>query len=477
MTPTRSVRSLILPLIAAIGIALGQSASTAPVQVRFGPNILLSSGQPSSQWEVEPTIAASPKNPKNLVAAHFGRDSAQTSDVCHTNFTIDGGITWKDGGRPPAGTSLNSCFDPALAADAAGNFYFSYLDVTPVGSITTADLRVAKSTDGGRSFATSSLAVVGGTAIGTPDPDKPYIAVDAQPKSRFKGTIYLSYTDLPAFDFIINVTVSRDGGATWSTPTTISRPVDAFSNGSVGGSLPVVAPDGTAYIFYQDSSHVTQRTSIKYVRSKDGGSSWSAPADVAADLPSPGFYLLDNGSAKFGVDSVGILATSYPTAAIAPDGTIYVAWTDFSSGRCTAITDSLGFIDNPCVNADVRLSFSRDGGRTWSAPIKVSDDATSADQFLPWIAVQPSGLLSLIWLDRRLDPKLLDYDLFYTNTRDGQTFLPNLRVSTESSKVDATYLGGDYNTLAATSDGIVPVWNDSRSNTVQIYAARGTVAP
>ena len=107
----------------------------------------------------------------------------------------------------------------------------------------------------------------------------------------------------------------------------------------------------------------------------------------------------------------------------------------------------------------------------------MSDDQTQADQFFPWIAPGPDGLLSLIWQDRRLDPKLLDYDIFYSNTSNGRTFLPNVRVSSQTSNVNSSFYEGDYNALAVTSAGIFPVWNDGRFNSVQIFTARGTLAP
>jgi len=167
-----------------------------------------------------------------------------------------------------------------------------------------------------------------------------------------------------------------------------------------------------------------------------------------------------------------MFVSSFPTAAVAPDGTISVAWTDFPSGACFG-----SGVDPACVNADVRMARSRDGGKSWSAPQKVSDDATSADQFFPWIAAHPSGLLSLTWLDRRVEPSGVDYDLFYTNTSDGRFFLPNVRVTTASSNVDSTWNGGDYNNLAVTGDRIFPVWNDARFNSVQIFTAVGAFAP
>ena len=291
-------------------------------------------------------------------------------------------------------TSLTTCLGSMHPADDTGTFYFAYLDshVTPEGFITTTDIRVARSTDGGRTFSEFSLPVIGGEELGTPDPDKEWITVDTQPRSHFRGTIYLSYTDFPTLDIMIKVMVSRDGRRTWSAPVIVSRSVSVFSPEGVQSSEPIIAPDGTAYVFYHDFNNDTMRSSMKFVKSKDGGRTWSPASDAAADLPAPGFYLLDNGDPQFGTNKAfGVFVTSYPTAAVAPDGTLYVAWSDFPDGHCSP-GGMFGYIT--CVNADVRLTVSRDGGRSWSAPRKVHDDATTADQFLPWIATGPDGLLS-----------------------------------------------------------------------------------
>lgn len=454
--------------------------TTNPMPVQFGGNIELSVGQPASLPQVEPTIAVNPKDPKNLVVGYFGRTSAKSAHPCSIVFTTDGGATWIPAGTTPLAADVDDCFDPSLAADARGNFYYSYLDIRidPQGN-SIPDIRVARSTDGGRTFSQSSVAVMGGVAFNQPEPDKDWIAVDTWPRSRFQGTLYVSFMDITDLGQglvqMIRVVVSRDGGRTWSSPVALSRLIPIQQVGVVEGvqdSVPVVAPNGTVFVFYMDYNKPNRRTAIKFSKSKDGGRTWSAPADAAADLPSPGFFLLDNGDPKFGSPGVGIFASSFPTVAVAPDGTISVAWTDFPHGTCFGTGG-----DPACVNADIRLARSQDGGATWSAPQKVSDDATTTDQFFPWIAAHPGGLLSLTWLDRRLDSSGVDYDLFYTNTPDGTSFLPNVRVTTASSKVDSTWNGGDYNNLAVTSDGIFPVWNDSRFTSVQIFTARGAFPP
>lgn len=457
----------------------GRGAALAQTPVLFAPDVQLSAGQPASLYQVEPAVAVNPRDPGNFVAGYFGRTSSQGPLSCLFAASFDEGATWAPGSVAPLGSVLDDCFDPSLAAGSDGTFYYAYLDVRRDQGADVPDIRVARSTDGGRSFPATTRAVVGGVAFDQPEPDKPWIAVDNSARSRFRGSLYVSFTDFvdlgQGLGRVIRVVVSRDGGNTWSGPAAVSRfvPFDFDQSTGVHDSDPVIAPDGTVYVFYIDYDKIARRTAVMYARSRDGGRSWDAPAPAEKDLPSPGIFWLDNGDPKFGTQEfVGLFASSAPTAAVAPDGTLFVAWTDFPNGSCVDAASTVA-----CRNADVRLTVSKNGGKNWSAPVKISDDATTTDQFFPWIATHPDGLLSLVWLDRRLDPTRPDYDAFYTNTRDGRAFLPNLRVSTETSHITSGSSIGDYNNLAVTDRAIVPVWNDTRSNTSQIFAARGILAP
>ncbi len=445
--------------------------------VSFGPNIMLSDehfpGRVISQ--TEPTIAVSPRDPDNLVAGFHDRFPRLQDFVCRFAFTIDGGKTWNLGGATPLQLATNFCSDPALGADAKGNFYYAYLDV--LADATSSDVLVAKSTDGGKTFTTFAIAAKGNPA--TNFPDKEYIAVDSRDASPFKGNIYVSWTDFlnpndpAAFDNgQIKLVVSQDGGSTWSSPVAVSP--DALFPRAISGSLPVVAPDGTVYVFYADFISRTEAgpLSIKFSKSTDGGSHWSTSADVASQLPSPGRFRLKNADPNFGIiPGRGFRSNSFPTATIADDGTIFVAWVDFPNGSCEP--DGTG--RPPCTNSDVRLSVSRNAGGTWSAPRRVNDDQGDSDQFFPWVAAHPSGVVSIIWQDKRLDPDNIDFNTFYTNTQDGRTFLPNVRVSSATSKAGLTTFIGDYNNLAVTQDGIFPVWTDRRFANNDIFTATGTL--
>ncbi len=447
------------------------SQSSGPTSVQFGKNIRLT----VNLDQEETAIAANPLNAANLVAVSQGPLGRPTPRACDFVFTTNGGKSWMFGGSAPLERSGDTCADPAIAADGQGNFYFAHLDFLISGGVVTeSDVLVAKSTDGGQTFPAFTVAVNQDPKDPrSPDPDKEFVAVDTGTASAFRGTIYVAYTDLGNIQGDqIEAVISRDGGATWSLPAVIAAPA-ANEKAAVtrAGTLPVVAADGTVYVFYAEFPFLgVGPMSIRFSKSTNGGVTWSPPADVAAGLPSAGSFALKNSDPGFGTTvGAGLSSNSFPTAAVAPDGTLYVAWADFPHGSCVADNSDRP----PCINADVRLSVSRDGGATWTPPVKATDEINPTDQFFPWIAVHPNGLLSMAWRDKRLDPNNVNIDTFYTNTPDGATFLPNVRVSSVASPNTPGFFLGDYQGLAVTADGIFPVWTDTRSGDEDVFTSVG----
>lgn len=76
-----------------------------------------------------------------------------------------------------------------------------------------------------------------------------------------------------------------------------------------------------------------------------------------------------------------------PTVSVAPDGNIYVGWT----ARVAAQEHA----------ADIYLSTSRDGGRTFEPPVKVNDDGKAVGHGMHSLAVARDGRVYIAWLDER----------------------------------------------------------------------------
>src|SRR5262249_8215095 len=119
--------------------------------------------------------------------------------------------------------------------------------------------------------------------------------------------------------------------------------------------------------------------------------------------------------------------------------------------------------------ADVFLSISNDGGATWSAPMRVNDDATTHDNWQPSLAISPDGSrIGVFWYDRRLDPNNTLIDRFGAIgiVGDGTVvFTPNFRISDTSFPTDfghdpavnSVYMG-DYDQAVADNTSFYVPW-------------------
>ncbi|RLG08359.1 MAG: hypothetical protein DRN68_03830, partial [Thaumarchaeota archaeon] len=108
---------------------------------------------------------------------------------------------------------------------------------------------------------------------------------------------------------------------------------------------------------------------------------------------------------------------------------------------------------------------SLDGGETWSDLKRLNDDETTRDQFMPMIAVSPNGTINVAWADRRLDPRDVEYHIYYVRSSDrGESWSPNIRVTDAPSNPNygLPYYIGDYFSIAAVNDDVYVAWTDTR---------------
>jgi hypothetical protein len=260
----------------------------------------------------------------------------------------DGGRTWTAGflpgltvaASPPGRTARAS--DPVVAYDAIhGIWLIGSLGVSP--GVT--ELLISRSTDG----LTWSPPVAAASAIsGSLAYDKEWIACDNWPTSPFRGRCYLSYTDLLRRSLATQS--SSDGGLTWS-PAALGPGLPAV------GAIPVPQPNGNVTVVYLAVDEIAA------TRSLDGGASFSG-AVLVSDV-------VDR-------DVPFMRAPPLPSADVAADGRIFVAWHDCRFRACRG--------------NDLVLASSSDGV-AWSAPARIPIDSAGspATHFLPAIAVDPAG--------------------------------------------------------------------------------------
>jgi len=372
----------------------------------------------SSEAQNEPFLAVDAANPRHLVvgANNWAGGNGLFQVTAYVSF--DAGHSWT-ASQPyfqPNASRLNAA-DPTIAFGPDGTLYFAFVAFGPADGA----VAVSRSLDGGRSWVSQSWATGFTTAA-----DKPALAAG-------NGQLYLYWQGANA----LLGRVSADGGATWGATMTVA------ANGRY--AAPVVEPKGALSVFY------TVGNSLLVSRSTDKGASYVTHL-VSSVTP------LQSRPTQY-------RAVVYPAAAAGLDGALYVAWPD---GR------------NAGQGNDLLAARSLDGGGTWSAPVRVNDDAGSADQLMPALTVGSDGALTAAWLDTRNDPARVNYDVYLARAVPAQgvqfSFSANQRVTSIASNPnnDPRLQGsliGDYFAIGAGAGLVYPVWTDTRNNNEDIYLA------
>jgi hypothetical protein len=331
----------------------------------------------------EPSITVDPTAPNRMAIGwrqfdNVGSDFRQAG----YGFSRDGGRTWTFPGVIEPGIFRS---DPVLDTDADGLFHFMSLKL---------NLDLFSSSDGGTTWG-APVDAFGG--------DKEWMAVD-RTGGTGRGNVYSSWQLASPFS-PNQFTRSIDGGASFEAP--IALPSRPFF-----GTLSV-ASDGALYVCGTDAVGAGARFHV--LRSDDAQNPLVAPTfalDRVVDLD--GLYTI-----FAGVNPAGSLGQPW-VAENPTNGDIYLL--------CSV--DPPG--DDPL---DIHFARSTDRGVTWSAPVRVNDDAagTNAWQWFGTMSVAPNGRIDVVWNDTRNDganPAPTTSELFYSFSNDGGvTWSPNVAVS------------------------------------------------
>lgn len=71
----------------------------------------------------------------------------------------------------------------------------------------------------------------------------------------------------------------------------------------------------------------------------------------------------------------------------------------------------------------VYISVSKNRGKTWSDPVKVTSDTSSMDQRYFDLALLPDGEAGIIWLDNRKNTEKEGSSLYFASTKNGNEFI------------------------------------------------------
>ena len=393
-------------------------ACSAPVV-----NVSATAGNQSESF-----VVVNPTNTNNLVAF-----ANTTSNSIFRAYSTNGGASWT---RGTVATGV-ACCDAQAAFDTFGNLFLVYIN----NSVN--QINVILSTDGGITFGAPVTA-------GTGSVDQPSIAVG-------NGSVWVDWNSSGSM-------VARGAPVTalgvWGPFNALQTIPSA--TGSFGGIAVGPGPGGGKVIVTYQNPTGGQGPATIYVNvDADGLGAGGFGARVTVTTTNVGGFDFIPAQSGRSIDAeAGVVwdATGGPF-----NNRIYLVYTE------ETVTEN--------NDTDIMVRTSTDDGATWSAPVRVNDDATTRSQFLPYVALDPTtGTVAVGFHDARNDTGVPgsggtntipndDAEYYGTYSTDGgATWAPNTRLSGGFSNATASGNGidyGDYVGLAAHAGKLYTVWADN----------------
>jgi hypothetical protein len=151
-------------------------------------------------------------------------------------------------------------------------------------------------------------------------------------------------------------------------------------------------------------------------------------------------------------------------------GVCYCCKTAIASGTANEIYLAWRHV-YPGNMRDIAFAASQDGGRTFAAPVRVSEDhwaISGCPDDGPAMAIDQRGVIHVVWPTVVTEGAAQTKALFHATTRDGRRFTARVRLPTEGQ--------AHHPQLAITPDGtLAAAWDETGSGTRHIAFARGTL--
>ncbi len=378
--------------------------------------------------EDESFMAVNPTNTQNIVV--FSNLSASS---IHRSYTTNGGTSWTHG---TVATGV-ACCDAQAAWDNFGNLFVVYIN----GSVN--QINVILSTNGGATFGSP-------VTVGTGSVDQPSIAVG-------NGSVWVDW-NLSGNMVARGAPVTGLGAlGAFAAVQTIPSAAGTYGGIAVGPG----ANGGKVIVTYTSPSGGQGPGTIYTNTDADGLGAGGFGARVTVTTTNVGGFDFIPAQSGRSIDSEpGVV---WDATGGTFNNRIYLVYTE------EVVAES--------NDTDIMMRTSTDDGATWSAPVRVNDDATTRSQFLPYLTLdKTTGTVAVGFHDARNDNGTVgtggtnttandDAEYFATySTNGGTTWAANTRISggwSNAAAAGASTDYGDYEGQMAQSGKLYAIWADN----------------
>jgi len=394
---------------------------------------------PNSNQQDEVILVRHPLNPLIMFGSANTTVGSQFGQGSYT--TTNGGLNWF--GMDIIPTFGSSPSDPGPCIDKNGVIIMTALNP---------GMAATYSTNNGVSWSPT-------VNITTASSDKNFAASDDAPSSAYYGRSYCVWSNFAASSPPIVISYTTNSSQSWSSVIQINTP----PSGHYSQGCDIIAgPNGEVYVTWAAPASASPFTEdfAGFGKSTNGGTNW-AVTENAYDM---------NGIRSSSYNGWGVRVNSFPRIGVDKSfgprrGWIYIVASDVNLAPAGS-------------DADVILHRSSDGGVTWSAGIRVNQDAMNNGkvQFFPAINVDDAGGINVVYYDNRNYPSVGDScQTYMSRSVDGGTTWTDILVSDHSWKVKGeSGLGnymGDYIGVTSAGGKVWPFWFDDKSGSMQAWTA------
>ena len=400
---------------------------------------------PNSNQQDEIYLASNPNTPMLLFGSANTTVGSSFGQGCYVS--TNGGLTWYGTDLMPNMPSSTS--DPAPAIDKNGVFVF-----TTLNTVGTAFMIGSYSTNYGVNWSTPYTIYASSS-------DKNLSCSDDVPTSPYYGRSYTVWTKWTS-PYPIMVSYTSNSGSSWSTALQINNP-SVLSQGCdvVVGPTPA----GVVYVCWSNQSGSVS-SGVGFAKSTNGGNSWTVNETA----------FNSSGMRTNSFNGWGFRVNDFPRIAVDKSGGPRNGW--------IYIVDCQKNLAPAGSDPDVILHRSTDGGTSWSAGIRVNQDAVNNGkmQWFPAVAVDNSGGVNVVYYDNRNYPSYGDSaETYVSRSIDGGNTWTDIVVSDHRWKPApeagmGTY-GGDYIGITAVNGKVWPFWYDNKTGTMQAWTCSIELGP